>query len=159
MRSWFETRVHPIGVARRFVLAIAGLLVTGLTFHSWIAVGLVGRGDDFIRSGSPKRAIVYFERAALFDPTWQVPVERVGFVVMLLGDPVWYRKEIEIATRHLARHPRDANIRWDRAVAYLHLQDRDAAYRDIALIAREAPANREMRDIAIRLAARIQGRL
>lgn len=155
MRSWFESRVHALGMARRFVLAISGVVSIGVIFHSWIAIGLVSRGDDLIRSNLPQRAIVYFRRAAQFDPTWQVPVERFGFAVTLLGEATWYRTEIGVTSRYLARYPEDASIRWDRAVAYLHLSKRDAAYRDIALIVREQPQNREMREVAIRLAARI----
>lgn len=155
MRSWFEHRVHPIGTLRRFALAFAGVALIGIVFHSWVAIGLVSRGDDLIRSSLPERAIVYFQRAARFDRDWQVPLERFGFAVTLLGNRGWYRSEVEIASRYLEHHPHDAKIRWDRAVAYMHLEMRDAAYRDIAILARAHPEDRAMRDVATRLAQRM----
>ena len=151
MRSWLESRAHPIGMVRRSVLSFAAAALCALLFHSWIAAALILRGDDLIRIGDARRALTYFARAAWFDRAWDVPVERFGFAAMLIGERATYSAEVRIASAYLSGHPRASAIRWDRGVAYLHLGERERAYEDFLRVAAARPWDRHVREVAVLL--------
>ena len=86
--------VHPITAWRRLLIALVAVGASGLLFRGYVSAGLVNRGDDLLRAGESGRAVRYYARAMSFDPSWETPVDRVGFAASMSGDAPTLTKSI-----------------------------------------------------------------
>ena len=153
MRCWSESvhalglrghlHVHPIAAWRRLLIALVAVAVAGFAFRGYVCAGLVNRGDDLLRAGQSGAAVRYYERAMLFDPSWETPVDRLGFAASMSGDAATLRAGIAITSRYLASYPASDSVRWDRAMCYFHLKKRRAGYEDMKILARSSAAHHD----------------
>lgn len=152
--------VHPIAAWRRLLIVVVAVAASGFLFRGYVAAGLVNRGDDLLRAGESGHAVRYYERAMFFDPSWETPVDRVGFAASMSGNAPTLRAGVAITSRYLAAYPESELVRWDRAMCYLHLNQRVPGYEDMKVLARlaaahHAPNARRFADISYNLAMRL----
>ena len=145
-------QVAPIPLWRRCVMAIVAVTMAAFVLHGWIAIGLVTRGDDLLRGGQQDRALTFYARAVWFDSGWEVPADRFAFAASLTGRRDILQQGIVLTSAHLARHPYSYNVRWDRALCFLHLHRPAEALNDVARLARTRRRDWRMNDMAFHLA-------
>lgn len=133
-----HVHVQPIPFARRVLIAIAVVVISGFAFHDYVGVGLVNRGDELLRAGDGREAGFMYARAMFMAPSWDVPVDRFANTACTDGDPRDLAIGVRLATTYLAVHPESENVRWDRAICFQHLRRPELAYRDFAYLARAA---------------------
>ncbi len=133
-------------------MATASIAIAFVLLRGWIAMGLVSRGDDVLRAGDQARALTFYARAAWFDPGWDTAADRYAFAAALSGERPIMNRGVDLATRLLAHDPESVDVRWDRAMCLLHLGRTDAAFADLARLARNRRGDWRMNDMARRVA-------
>jgi len=127
MRSWCRRSIPP---GRRFVVAAVALGLAASLFHGQLASGLVTRGDDFLQTGRPLRALVYYRRALAFDAHSTIAAERFAFTSLMMKRRPELREAVAVASAALETAPDDAALLSDRALCLNALGDYRAALRD-----------------------------
>jgi tetratricopeptide (TPR) repeat protein len=115
--------VNDIPIARRFVLALTGVLVGGYLLRPQVSEALVIRGDERLYRGSAADAMIYYRRAIEADPLDGAAVDRLLFGAISLRDRRIVRDAIQPASAYLRRRPNDDVVRMDRAMAFRLLGD------------------------------------
>lgn len=120
--------MREIPIARRIVLALTGVVMSGYLLRPQISQALVIRGDERLYRGSPADALTYYRRAIAADPLDGSATDRFAFGAVSLREPALVRDAIELSSQYLRRRPDDDVVRMDRAMAFRLLRDwRDAA--------------------------------
>lgn len=130
-----HVHVHPIAIWRRLVIVVVMVAVSGFLFRGFVSAGLVNRGDDLLRAGEAARSVAFYQRAMFFDPSWETPVDRLAFAASISGNVHAFKFGIAVATAYLA-HNQSEKVLWDRAMCYVHLNQRAQAYADMKRLAR-----------------------
>jgi len=118
---------------RNSMVAVCAALASGVLLRPQIASSLVARGDQRLYRASVRDSLFYYRRAMAFAPGDRAALDRYAFAAILLRDRGSLRDAVADASRYLATHPFDEDIRTDRAFA-LRLQGEDAqARRDFSI--------------------------
>lgn len=105
-----------IGSSRRCVLAAVSVTLAFGLLRPYVADMMCARGDEFLRSGDPRTAQVYYRRAIVVDPTREPAVERFIFASLEIRSTQSLANGTNVADAFLTRHPEDAAVRVDRAL-------------------------------------------
>jgi tetratricopeptide (TPR) repeat protein len=111
-----------ISLRRRVALAIVALLIAGSVLRGPIALALVTRGDDALRSGDRAAGVHYYERALAFDPRSARAADRLAFALAMQHDPTAAQAAVAIASAALATTPDDPALLADRGLAEQRLR-------------------------------------
>jgi tetratricopeptide (TPR) repeat protein len=98
-----------------------------------VSDALVVRGDEFLYRAQSARALSYYARALAIDPDNGAAADRFAFVALTSREPRAIAQSLREATAYLARHPGDAVVLMDRAMAYRAVGNARAALADFAL--------------------------
>jgi tetratricopeptide (TPR) repeat protein len=107
-----------MGSLRRTALALVGIAIAACILRPQISDALVVRGDEFLYRAEPGRALEYYRRAFLVDDDDAAAVDRFAFVASMRHDPRANAEALRETSAYLGRHPGDATVRMDRAMAY-----------------------------------------
>jgi len=115
--------MNDISIARRVVLALSGVIVSGFLLRTQVSQALVIRGDERLYRGSAVEALTYYRRAIAADPLDGSAVDRFAFGAISLRERRLVREAIVVTSEYLRRRPSDDEVRMDRAMALRLLGD------------------------------------
>lgn len=118
---------------RRASVAALGIGIAAVILRPQIADALVVRGDEYLYRSQDARALRYYARALAIDADDGAAADRFAFAAMLSRDPQAIAASLRETSAYLARHPEDATVRMDRAMAYRAAGQLPAALADFAL--------------------------
>jgi tetratricopeptide (TPR) repeat protein len=107
---------------RRVFLAVTALAAAFLFFHGQLALAVVTRADDALRSGDVDTATRLYARAARLDPRSTVAADRLAFHLALRHDRTNARLAVGVATQALRANSAEPALFADRAFAELQLR-------------------------------------
>jgi tetratricopeptide (TPR) repeat protein len=119
---------------RRTVLALLGIVVSAGILRPQISDALVVRGDEFLYRADAARALDYYRRALAVDGDDGAAVDRFAFVATMVRDARVNAEALRETSAYLQRHPDDAIVRMDRAMAYRAAGIARGALADFALV-------------------------
>ena len=102
---------------RRTALALLGIATAACILRPQISDALVVRGDEFLYRADPARALVYYRRARAVDGDDGAAADRFAFVATMMRDARVNAEALRETSAYLQRHPDDAVVRMDRAMA------------------------------------------
>lgn len=129
--------MSEIPVWRRFALAAIALGIAAWVVRGQVADALVTRGDEWLYRAMPGRALQYYRRAVWLDAGDAAAVDRFAFAAALLRDGRESEESIAFSTAYIARHPGDAVVRMDRAMAERAIGQTRRALADFAAVGME----------------------
>jgi tetratricopeptide (TPR) repeat protein len=118
---------------RRTALALLGIAAAACILRPQISDALVVRGDEFLYRADPRRALDYYRRALAMDGDDGSAADRFAFVAAMIRDPGANAEALSETSDYLRRHPDDAVVRMDRAMAYRAAGMSGAALADFSL--------------------------
>ena len=119
---------------RRTALALLGIAAAAWILRPQISDALVVRGDEFLYRSDSKRALDYYRRALAVDGDDAAAADRFAFVAAMTRDVRANAEALREASAYLRRHPDDAIVRMDRAMAYRAAGYSGAALADFSLV-------------------------
>jgi tetratricopeptide (TPR) repeat protein len=119
---------------RRTALALLGIAAAACILRPQISDALVVRGDEFLYRADPRRALDYYRRALAVDADDGAAADRFAFVAAMIRDPRADAEALRETSVYLQRHPDDAVVRMDRAMAYRAAGISGAALADFSLV-------------------------
>lgn len=122
------------GALRRTAVALVGITVAAYVLRPQMSDALVVRGDEFLYRADSRRALQYYRRALLLDADDGAAVDRYAFVATMSRDRHVNDAVLRETSAYLQRHPDDAIVRMDRAMAYRAAGVAPAALADFALV-------------------------
>ncbi len=122
------------GPLRRIALALLGIAAAAWILRPQISDALVVRGDEFLYRADGRRALEYYRRALTVDGDDEAAADRFAFVAALLRDRGANDEALRETSAYLQRHPDDAIVRMDRAMAYRAAGLSRAALADFSVV-------------------------
>ena len=119
---------------RRTALALLGIGAAACILRPQISDALVVRGDEFLYRADSRRALDYYRRALAVDGDDGAAADRFAFVAAMMRDPRANAEALRETSAYLQRHPDDAIVRMDRAMAYRAAGLSEAALADFSLV-------------------------
>lgn len=119
---------------RRSAVALLGIAAAAWILRPQISDALVVRGDEFLYRADPGRALDYYRRALTVDEDDGAAADRFAFVATTTRDPRANAEALRETSAYLQRHPDDAIVRMDRAMAYRAAGLSAAAVSDFSLV-------------------------
>ena len=128
---------------RKLTLALFATAVSAVILRADLSSALVTRGDALAYFGQRDAARSAYAKALFFDPRNAVAADRYAFDAAMTYDSQTLRGCISIASRYLAKAPRDGAVLMDRALCYQHERCLELAvvdFRRAGEVARDARA-------------------
>jgi tetratricopeptide (TPR) repeat protein len=137
--------------------AVLAALTALVLSRGSIADSLVVRGDALLYGSRPERSLEYYRRAIAIDSANATALDRFAFGALMQRNASTVSVAVTLCTAFLRRRPKDATIRFDRALLFRAGGDVRRAEVDFALAGR---ANRDPRAMTFAgLSARVLGRI
>lgn len=118
-------------VARRFVVVLIAIAISGMLLRDQLGQTLLGRGDAALALGDPFSAIRYYQRGLTFDAGSPSIRDRIAFASLLLGTPTALRRCIRVTSRINDAHEATPALLLDRALCEKRLGRLRAASADL----------------------------
>jgi tetratricopeptide (TPR) repeat protein len=115
------------------MLAVLAVGIAAAIVRPQLADALVVRGDEYLYRSQPSRALAYYARAMTIDADDGAAADRFAFVAMMLHEGSALDEAVRETSAYLSRHPDDAVVRMDRAMAFRAAGASQAALADFSL--------------------------
>ena len=140
MRSLVSMALSPEpcmdNAARRFAVALLGIAVSIILFHTQLAGALIVRGDEMLVRNSYDGASNRYRRALWLDSSSSIAADRFIFVSLQRRTPQALRSAVGVASAYLAKRHDDPTVLFDRGMCQLLLKRYRAALLDFDRAAR-----------------------
>lgn len=129
---------------RRLLVVFMALALLWPFVRPALAELLVDRALGVLVQGDYGQAQRYINRAMWLDPNVTDVVDVDSFLIGISVTPAQLRKVRMRMDTYVALHPDDANVRQDRMVLEMRMRDYPAALRDVHVLEREKPHDKQL---------------